>query len=124
MIGLDYRSFDASGNYSTKRSTPERTLVIGKTMMFGVQYAEAFMNNNLLLVASNPCKDSDDLAMNFLIRAKGHIPIVLSPRKRGRTYLNDVDGLSNTRKWSKWMQARSQCVRWVQGVFNFKKQEV
>jgi len=121
MIGLDYRSFDASGNYLTKRSTPERTLVIGKTMLFGVQYAEAFINNNLLLTASNPCEDSDDLAMSFLIRAKGHPPIVLSARKRDRTYLNDVDGLSNTRKWSKWMKDRSQCVRWVQGVFNLQK---
>ena len=118
LIGLDYRSFDASGKYLTTRSPPERTLVIGKTMMFRVHYAKAFINNNLLLAASNPCEDSDDLAMNFLIRAKGHLPVVLSPRKRDRTYLNDVGGLSNTRKWSKWMKDRSQCVRWIQGVFN------
>ena len=110
LIGLDHRGFDASGRYLFHKSPPSRTLVLGKTMLFANHYAVKYMQDAPLLDPQTPCAHGEDLAMNFLVRAHGHGPVVLPVSPGDRVHLPETRALSSNRDWSR---ERTVCVRWL-----------
>ena len=116
LVGMDYRSFSAEGQYSFWWFMFPNKLILTGTCIVPVKYWKMYMRDTELTTFIDRMHNCEDIAMNFVVKnATGQDPALLSLGffENGRTNLINHGGLSTTNDSWNWGRRRSECVKWM-----------